>query len=262
MAWIDLPSVPAQFKRRTGLCAEAARLGLVPSWPGSRFPEVKVPGPPLSQDDASAENIARHCASLYSQAYEWSGRPFDRGTLKAKYHMALNVLSRENYTLARKVKVALRQIRDGQSRLPLVIWAWWVVQRGFDKDRDGAAPQAVFDAEKITDAQQRGFFWRDCGAGMLSQPSLWTKASQEAHTLYQDFLTLDAYIPSAEIAANIWLVWYAAKFQKLADTAAVQHSTVADKVQSKAYSYDLGLWLTTDITKYLKIGHIAVTALK
>lgn len=262
MSWVDLPSVPEQFKRRTGLCAEAARRGLIPSWPNGRFQPVKIPAPPRSQDDAPADAIAKHCAQLYSQAYAWSGRKLDKGDLKSKFHMALSVLSKDSYAIARQMKSALRQLRDGHHPFPLLLWAWWVVQQGYLKDRDGAAPQAVFSHERIMDSKARSYFYRDCGGGLAQMPAIWPAAAQAASDHYREFLTIDAYLENAETAANIWEVWYAAKFQRLADVAERQHSTVNDKVLSKVHAYDLGLWLTTNVPEYLKVEHIAIVNLK
>ena len=259
MSWVDLPVDRSKLLAPSGHCAEAMRRGLVPSWPNVQFRPVKVPGPTLSPDDVAVDTLAEHLAVLYKQAFYWSGQ--EHGDLKSKYFMALTILRKNNCDLARRMKVALRQLKDQGSRLPLMIWAWWVIQRGYEKDKKGASPQAVFEAKRITDKRVRGFFWRDCGQGMENQPPLWTTACKKAFYLHQDFLRVDAHVKSVAEAASFWELWYAREFHRLALQAESEYGLVNDKVQERVWAYDLGMWLTTDIPTYLKMPTLVSTSL-
>src|SRR5574343_173593 len=244
-----------------GVVTKAMMSGLIPRWP-HHFRGVQVPAPTISPTDVSVEDLSKHLSEIFKIAWKWTwGGGSDE--LKEQYWKCLGVMRKAEYALPRKMKAALRELKDGGSNLSLMLYAWWQMQRAKDKGLSSCAPQSVFDPVRLTNAQHRGFFWRDCGDVLKVMPAVWTKASEEAHDLLAEVKGYDAYFEDVEEVVSLWKWWgYAREMKLITFEHERQYARIRDAVDKRVWAYDLGLWVASDLCQYLKIKDICSERLK
>lgn len=240
---------------------EAQRQFSLPVWPW-KFSAVPFPGPVKSPVDISVDMLAEHASRLFKTAWKWTFGG-SASELKDKYWMCMGAMRKDDWMLSRKLKVAIRELKDDSSDMSLMIYVWWEMQRAKDKGHSGVSPYHTFDTSRITSKQVRGFFWRDCGQVLKVSPGLWTQAAEEAHDLFKDFEAYNAYLEHGDIdtAKHVWDLVYATELKLIYYEHERQYARVREALSKKAYDYDIGLWIATNVGEYLKVKDILAARL-
>lgn len=234
----------------------------LPVWPW-KFKPVPFPPPVQSPVDIGAPELAEHAANVYRTCWKWVWGG-DREKLNSRYWACMAVMRKDDWAMARRLKSALREVKDEGSNLSLLIFVWWEMARAQDRGMDGVPPSSCFSPSRLTSKQVRGFFWRDCGSALTTMPHVWTRAAERAHALFADFSTYNRFLPEGrtDLAKEVWEFEHAPELSRLADEHVRQYDRIADAISTRQWKYDIGLWIAADVRDYLKIADISAKDLR
>lgn len=250
---LDLRSIAekAGVSSRSGHCAEAQRRGWVPSWPGP-LSGVQLPPPDPLPADIALTDLIDLLSLVYWQACLWSG--LVENNRKAFYWQARASLQKDENALARRMRVVLRELKDGGSALSIAIYTWWKVQLLVEKEKTVTAFN-VWRPEDIGNARHRAWYHGSCGNIVRGhRPTLWPAAADVALETLRRWETHDSVCSSPDEAAEWWDTLYIDDWEDAVEVFKRQRAIISVKVDTAYYKHhDIGLWLALDVADHLKL---------
>lgn len=227
-------------------------------------PRVTVPPPPVFPVNMGPFLTARYIASAYLEAVAWTEfpagakRPDDR----LRYEVQATLKKRPDFVEA--VRVALVSLRDEEeSRLSPVMWAWWRIASSFERRPEAGllGVVSVFNPEKLLDKRLRAIFWRTGMARVSEERTIYPLAAKRLREVQAEFrqLALDSPTLGKEDLTTLWDLCYRPQYNQALDDANKQVLKIKAAVQSASEKLKLGLWLSDDVVRELKLRRFAMT---
>lgn len=211
------------------------------------IPRVEIPPPKLSWHVESATECAAHIVILYTNAMKQvASRDFDSVGRRASVYKAKAYLTARNMEFARELFCAIRELKDGNSRLPLSIYMWWMFQWWYSQNQSIPEIWKVISPSRIRDAKHRRFFWTEVGDSVAKSTILWPKSGVKMLAILDEFKAMAQMATTVDEVVALWEVGYASAFssaQVQADLEAAEGRRVISIFHER---YDLRLYVGGD----------------
>ncbi len=242
---MDISPVPSERDTRVPV-------SLTLSTGTDRYSEVatlamELPRLPVMPSHLTGWSGVAHLFVLYKQAVKWVDIG-DEVRKKAEWVWKKSVIEKGQQYLA--VVDELHKLRDDGSSFCPLLWCWWKTSMQKEEGYSGLNFADIWHPAAVKSKKMRRWFYEEANTEFISRRKLWPDGASALFDLLREFEQLALDLDSEKSRANLWADKFAFRYATLLGTGHHLREAAAARLAAMAAKFDLGVWLSNDLTKY------------